>query len=52
MRIAVISDIHSNYIAFKTIIDDIKKENIDEIIFLGDYVTDGPYPDLIFNDIN
>lgn len=41
MRLAVISDIHSNMIAFKQVLDDIAKEDIDKIIFLGDYITDG-----------
>lgn len=41
MRLAVISDIHSNLMALNFAIDDLKKENIDKICFLGDYVTDG-----------
>lgn len=41
MKIAVLSDIHSNLMALNFAIDDLKKENIDTICFLGDYVTDG-----------
>ena len=41
MRLAVLSDIHSNLIALNLAIDDLKKENVDKICFLGDYVTDG-----------
>ncbi len=41
MRIAVISDIHANIFSFKLAIDDLKKQAIDKIIYLGDYVTDG-----------
>lgn len=40
MKFAVLSDIHSNLIALNLAIDDIKKENVDQICFLGDYVTD------------
>lgn len=40
MRLAVLSDIHSNLIALNLAIKDLKKENIDQICFLGDYVTD------------
>lgn len=41
MRIAILSDIHSNLIALNLAIDSLKKENIDSIFFLGDYITDG-----------
>ena len=43
-RIVVISDIHSNYAAFESAFNTIEKINPDGIIFLGDYVTDFPYP--------
>ena len=42
MRIAIISDIHANVIALKTIIKHMLSQEIDEIIFLGDLVTCGP----------
>ena len=41
-RGAVFSDIHGNYQALDTILNDIKNENIDKIIFLGDSVSLGP----------
>ena len=44
MKIAVFSDIHGNYQALDTILNDIKNENIDKIIFLGDSVSLGPCP--------
>lgn len=44
MRIAIFSDIHGNREALKAIINDIKKENIDEIICLGDVLAIGPNP--------
>ncbi len=40
MKLALISDIHSNLIALNLAISDCKKENIDKVIFLGDYITD------------
>ena len=41
MKLAIFADIHSNYPNFKKGIEDAKNRNIDEYIFLGDYVTDG-----------
>lgn len=42
MRIAVVSDIHSNNIAFEAVLKDIDSKDIDIIFFLGDYVFWGP----------
>ena len=54
MKIAIFSDIHGNKEALESIIEDIKKENIDEIICLGDILGIGPNPkecmDLIINN--
>lgn len=44
MRIAIISDIHGNFTAFKAVLADIKSQNIDNIVCLGDTVTLGPQP--------
>jgi putative phosphoesterase len=44
MRLAFISDIHGNYTAFKAVLEDIKTQNVDEYICLGDTVTMGPQP--------
>lgn len=41
MRIALVSDIHSNYIAFEAVLNDISNRNIDMIFFLGDYIFGG-----------
>lgn len=38
MRLALFTDIHGNYQALKEIIKDIKKNNYDDIIFLGDCI--------------
>ncbi len=44
MKYAIISDIHGNYTAFVECLKKIKRLNIDEIIFCGDYITDFPEP--------
>ncbi len=44
MRIAVFSDIHGNLPALKSIISDIRKNNIDKTIYLGDVIGIGPNP--------
>lgn len=44
MKLAVLSDIHSNYYALKACLDWIRKEEIEGIVFLGDYVSDCAYP--------
>ena len=44
MKVAVISDIHSNYYSLESALKIIEKENIETIIFNGDLVTDFPYP--------
>ncbi|NNF07282.1 MAG: metallophosphoesterase family protein [Candidatus Eisenbacteria bacterium] len=44
MRIAFISDIHANYEALQTVLEDIETQSIDEIVSLGDIVGYGPNP--------
>jgi len=39
-NIGVIADIHSNYTAFKTAVEYMEKEGIDEFFLLGDFVSD------------
>ena len=43
MKIGVISDIHSNIVAFKACIEYLEKAGCEEYFFLGDYVSDTPY---------
>ena len=38
MKLAIFTDIHGNLEALKTIINDIKSKNVDEIICLGDTI--------------
>jgi len=44
MKLAVLSDIHSNYYACKACLEQVAKEGADGIVFLGDYVSDCAYP--------
>lgn len=43
MKIGIISDIHSNIYAFKACTEFMEKQNCDEYLFLGDYISDTPY---------
>lgn len=52
MRYAVISDVHSNLEAVQSVLEDIKKEGIEEILFLGDAVGYGPDPEECLNILN
>jgi predicted phosphodiesterase len=45
MRLALVSDIHGNLPAFRTVIDDIRATGVDEIWCLGDLVGYGAQPD-------
>src|SRR4030095_9178413 len=44
MRIAVISDMHGNDLAFEAIEKDIQAQRIDQIVCLGDAIQGGPQP--------
>lgn len=44
MRLAIISDIHGNHVALQAVLEDIKQQRIDSIIFLGDAASLGPQP--------
>lgn len=44
MRIAVISDMHGNNIAFEAALADIKGQGTDQIVCLGDAIQGGPQP--------
>ncbi len=44
MDIAVLSDIHSNYVALEKCIDFAVNRGVVNFLFLGDYVSDCPYP--------
>ena len=56
MRYAVFSDIHCNFPALKAALYDALQQDIDALIFAGDYLNDQPYVnetlDLIFSQKN
>lgn len=45
VKLALISDIHGNYKALEAFLDYLGRHPADGVICLGDYVTDGPYPE-------
>ena len=47
MKIAVLSDLHSNHIALEKCMTEIQKRDIRKIIFLGDYIGELAYPQKI-----
>ncbi len=44
MRVAIISDMHGNDLAFEVVEVDIQKQKVDQIVCLGDAVQGGPQP--------
>jgi putative phosphoesterase len=51
MKIAVLSDIHGNYSAFKAVIADARKHKVTQYIIAGDHIGDGPEPFEVVNEI-
>jgi len=47
MKIAVISDIHANLEAFRSVLEDIDRQAVDEIVCLGDAIGYGPDPEAV-----
>ena len=45
MRYAILSDIHANYDALETVLNELKNENIDKYVCVGDIVGYGSQPD-------
>lgn len=44
IKLAVIGDIHSNHVALEACIRHALERNVDEFLFIGDYISDCPYP--------
>lgn len=44
MRIAIISDIHGNNVAFETVLADLQNDSYDQLVCLGDAIQGGPQP--------
>jgi predicted phosphodiesterase len=51
MKVAIISDIHGNYDAFREVMTDIDQSKVDRIISLGDNIGYGPEPDRVVREI-
>ena len=51
MKTAIISDIHGNYDAFRKVIEDIEKFEVDRIVSLGDNIGYGPESDRVVREI-
>jgi predicted phosphodiesterase len=46
-RLALISDIHSNEVALRAVLADIRRTGVDQIICLGDVANLGPAPNAV-----
>jgi predicted phosphodiesterase len=44
MRIAILSDIHGNAVAFDAVLADLRRETLDQFVCLGDAIQGGPQP--------
>ncbi|HWT27327.1 MAG TPA: metallophosphoesterase family protein [Mobilitalea sp.] len=44
MKLAILSDIHSNHIALRACLDYALNIGVEHFLFLGDYISDCPYP--------
>ena len=49
MKIAVLSDIHGNYQALEAVMKDIKAQNCEKVLCLGDIAMAGPEPSLVID---
>lgn len=51
VKVAVISDIHGNYIALEEILKDAKKSGVTKYIFTGDLINEFPFGNKVINQI-
>jgi predicted phosphodiesterase len=51
MKIALISDIHANFEAFKAVLADMQSFAIDKTVCLGDCIGYGPEPEAVMAEI-
>ena len=50
-RLAIISDIHANFVALQAVLADIRRANVDSIICLGDVATMGAQPKQVIAEL-
>lgn len=51
MRIAVISDMHGNAVAFEAVEEDMQGQHIDQVVCLGDAIQGGPQPAAVVHQL-
>lgn len=51
IKIAVFSDVHGNYPALLNVLEDMTKQDVDEMFYLGDLVGYGPRPNQVIDTI-
>lgn len=51
LEIAVLADIHGNYLALKACLDCARRRGIRHFLFLGDYITDHAYPQRVLEQL-
>lgn len=51
MRIAIFSDIHGNLDAFQSVLEDIERQRIDQLLCNGDCIGYGPEPEAVLAEI-
>jgi 3',5'-cyclic AMP phosphodiesterase CpdA len=51
MRVALIADIHGNALALDTVLAELSRDHVDQIVCLGDVVEGGPQPREILDRI-
>lgn len=44
MRIAIVSDVHGNCLGLDTVLEDLRAQPADQLVFLGDMIQGGPQP--------
>ena len=49
MKVAVLSDIHANYQALEAVVSDLKKNNCEKVLCLGDLALAGPQPRMVID---
>ena len=51
MRYALVSDIHANWPAWCAVRDDLRAQQVDAVVCLGDVVGYGPSPQRVLDDV-
>lgn len=49
MKVAVLSDIHGNFQALESVVEDLKSNNCEKVLCLGDLAMAGPQPRMVID---